>query len=368
MDLSHLVILFFAFQSLLLAAFFFLRKSKVGFANVFFGIFLISSAWLLISSILFWTNLLYTSNFVHFNRTFHIPLSVFAPSFYLYLRSICSRKVRKTKRDILHFIPLGYVLSSFTPYFVLSSESKMKLMEIGSAQEHFPYFHKDFDLAVVGLMVFYTVVLIKNYWNRYPNNFNMTIWIRAIILAFAGSVLSFFTYYLLYYMGVLGVGEDYPIILVLAIFIMVISYFAYNHSNVLGGAAIKKYVPFIKYRKTGLTDQYSLELKKQLGSLMKKDRPYLNPELRLDDLADLIGISRHHTSQIINEHFDQSFFDFVNTYRVEESKKIIARNGNKINLSEVGFDSGFNNTVSFNLSFKKNTGMTPSEYRRSCQA
>lgn len=367
MGLSNLIILFFALQSFLLAAFFLIKKPRVKTANVFLAIFLVSSSWALVSSVLYWTKLLYTINFVHFDRTYHIPVAVFAPSFYLYLRGTCSHKVFMLKKDFFHFIPLGYVLFCFTPYYLLSKEIKLGLIETGDAKAYFPYFHKDFDLLAVGFMLVYSIILVKKYWKWYQGNFDMTVWLRAIILAFIGSVLSFFTYYALYYLGLLGVGEDYFIILILAIFILIISYFAYNHSNVFMGIEIKKYVPFIKYRKTGLTNQYSQELKRQLESLMEKDKPYLNPELRLDELSDLIGISRHHMSQVINEHFHQNFFDFVNTYRVEESKKLIADKGKKINLSEVGFDAGFNNTVSFNLSFKKNTGITPSQYRRSCQ-
>ena len=94
------------------------------------------------------------------------------------------------------------------------------------------------------------------------------------------------------------------------------------------------------------------------------EKPFLNRELRLDDLAEALQIGRHHASQVINEHFDANFFDFINLYRVEEAIRLLQEKGNELNLAEIGFLSGFNNTVSFNKAFKKNTGVTPSKFRK----
>ena len=53
---------------------------------------------------------------------------------------------------------------------------------------------------------------------------------------------------------------------------------------------------------------------------MDTQKLYLNHELRLDDIANMLNISRHHASQVINENFNMSFYDFINTYRIEEAK------------------------------------------------
>ena len=59
----------------------------------------------------------------------------------------------------------------------------------------------------------------------------------------------------------------------------------------------------IKYEKTGLSEAFSTELKNKLETMMDKQKLYLNHELRLNDIAELLNISRHHASQVINENF-----------------------------------------------------------------
>ncbi|MCL6273831.1 AraC family transcriptional regulator [Muricauda sp. 2012CJ35-5] len=97
---------------------------------------------------------------------------------------------------------------------------------------------------------------------------------------------------------------------------------------------------------------------------MQTRKPYLSQELRLDDIAELLNISRHHASQVINENYGLNFFDYVNAYRVEEAKRLLE--GNQENdvqsISEVAYQSGFNNRVSFYNAFKKVTNTTPTEY------
>ncbi|MEW7290833.1 helix-turn-helix domain-containing protein [Aquimarina sp. 2304DJ70-9] len=139
-------------------------------------------------------------------------------------------------------------------------------------------------------------------------------------------------------------------------------YFAFLQPKVFDGLSMDKVLPFKKYRKTGLTRDHSLELKSRLLDVMEKDKPYLNSELRIAHLAKQLNLSRHHMSQVINEHFDLSFFDFINQYRVEEAKKMMVEDDH-LNMTEILYSSGFNNRVSFYKAFKKFTKITPSEYR-----
>ena len=119
-----------------------------------------------------------------------------------------------------------------------------------------------------------------------------------------------------------------------------------------------------KYGKTGLSKAFSEELKHKLDMLMQTRKPYLSQELRLDDIAELLNISRHHASQVINENYGLNFFDYVNAYRVEEAKRLLQGNqeNNVQSISEVAYQSGFNNRVSFYNAFKKVTNTTPTEY------
>lgn len=119
-----------------------------------------------------------------------------------------------------------------------------------------------------------------------------------------------------------------------------------------------------KYEKTGLSEAFSQELKEKLEDLMVTQKLFLNHELRLDDIATMLNISRHHASQVINENFKMSFYDYINTYRIEEAKKKLCNNFKKSSesISDIAYQCGFNNRVSFYKAFKKRTKITPKEF------
>lgn len=119
-----------------------------------------------------------------------------------------------------------------------------------------------------------------------------------------------------------------------------------------------------KYEKTGLSEAFSQELKEKLEDLMDSQKLFLNHELRLDDIATMLNISRHHASQVINENFKMSFYDYINTYRIEEAKKKLCNNFKKSSesISDIAYQCGFNNRVSFYKAFKKRTKITPKEF------
>ena len=119
-----------------------------------------------------------------------------------------------------------------------------------------------------------------------------------------------------------------------------------------------------KYEKSGLTADRAKQYLERLLLLMENDHPYRDSDLTLNQLAEMLSISPHHLSEIINSKLHQNFFDFVNRYRVEEVKKDL-ENPDKAHLTvlAIAFDAGFNSKSSFNSIFKRFTNLTPSEYR-----
>lgn len=104
--------------------------------------------------------------------------------------------------------------------------------------------------------------------------------------------------------------------------------------------------------------------RKILNSL-DNDQAYLQPDLTLEQLSNLIEEEPLKVSKVINDIFKKSFFDFINGYRIEAAKKLLEKNEDKkITILEIMYDVGFNSKSSFNTQFKNRTGLTPSEYRR----
>lgn len=98
---------------------------------------------------------------------------------------------------------------------------------------------------------------------------------------------------------------------------------------------------------------------------MQQNKPYLDPELSLQVLAEELAISAKYLSQIINTQFKQNFHHFINSYRVKECKRMLKdKNNSKMTLLQVAFEAGFNSKNTFNTAFKREAGMTPSEFRK----
>ena len=96
-----------------------------------------------------------------------------------------------------------------------------------------------------------------------------------------------------------------------------------------------------------------------------KKKPYLDPELTLSQLAKDLSISRSQLSQLINDGIGENFYDFVNKYRVEQVKKLmIDPQVKNYNMLGIALEAGFKSKSTFNLIFKRFTGLTPTEYRK----
>ena len=117
-----------------------------------------------------------------------------------------------------------------------------------------------------------------------------------------------------------------------------------------------------KYVGSSLSAEEIPAMQLKLEDLMQEQEVYLNNTIRLADLAQQMGMSKHHLSQLINQEYGMSFFDFINRSRVERAKELIAAHP-EYKMLQVAFDSGFNNKTSFVNAFKKFEGITPSRYR-----
>lgn len=122
-------------------------------------------------------------------------------------------------------------------------------------------------------------------------------------------------------------------------------------------------IPKEKYAKSGLKDDHSDELYEKLNVLMKEETIYKNGEISIGEISSKLEVHPNYLSQVINEREEKNFYDFVNSYRIEEFKRLISIPKNQnFTLLALAYDCGFNSKSSFNRYFKKATGQTPSQY------
>ena len=112
------------------------------------------------------------------------------------------------------------------------------------------------------------------------------------------------------------------------------------------------------------TSDTILLLKEKLLAYMSSDKPYLDPDLTLTDLAKRLAISRNQLSEVINTGVGDNFYNFINKYRIDEVKQLIRDDSKKrFKIISLAYEAGFNSKSSFNNIFKKIMGLTPSAYR-----
>ncbi len=117
-------------------------------------------------------------------------------------------------------------------------------------------------------------------------------------------------------------------------------------------------------KKKIVSDKELLSHKNKLVKIMENKQPFLDPEINLVRLAEMLDVTPHQLSYIINSGFEENFFQFVNRYRVEKAKELLKSGDQKLTMLAVAFDSGFNSKTTFNTTFKKLTTLTPSEFKK----
>jgi len=123
-----------------------------------------------------------------------------------------------------------------------------------------------------------------------------------------------------------------------------------------------------KYERSGISQEDAQRYKERILRTMDEKKSYLDCDLTLRDLAAQVGISYHQASQVINRQMNQRFFSFVNDYRVQLAKNMMADPATRnMPIVELAIEVGFKSKSSFYDAFKKVTQMTPTQFKDSLE-
>jgi AraC-like DNA-binding protein len=119
-----------------------------------------------------------------------------------------------------------------------------------------------------------------------------------------------------------------------------------------------------KYQSTGLDNEHAQHHWEQLEVLMETEKPYLEPDLSLGELAQKLAIQSAQLSQVINSCARVNFYDFVNGYRIRAAQNLLLEGASRWSILDIALEAGFNSKSTFYTQFRKHVGMTPTAFRR----
>lgn len=154
-------------------------------------------------------------------------------------------------------------------------------------------------------------------------------------------------------------GPPYWIMLLLPLLLaaLVYAFFHYRSKNQSRDKKDNK-------RPVSIPPRMAEEYLKKLVHLFEIEKVYRQESLSLQILADRLSIPAYQLSQVINDKLGKTFFELLNSYRVEEVKQRLSDPAEKNKrILDIAYEAGFNTKTAFNRTFKKYTGMTPTAYR-----
>lgn len=321
------------FQSLLLGLYF-LSNARQNYSNFFLGIALIFIGVRAAKSTLFIFGAEVTE-FV-FNVGFAAHAAI-GPSLLLYIRSLKHDK-QSTSLSILHFIP-AFLIVIFSLTLTL---------------DNFWY------RGGYGTLLYYTMIYIGLYsveCFRGIKDKTLAISSPSWIIVLLGTVSIFQLAYFSNYILSITPYTAAPVFYSVALYFITFS--------VLKNKAEIHSQPKSKYQNLRISDEVLEDFKKRILTIMETQRPYLDTSFTLQKLSSLTSIPQHHLSHTFSTAFNQNFTNFINSYRIEESKRILCDpQKDYLSIAGIAFECGFNSLSSFNVSFKKNIGMTPSVFKK----
>jgi AraC-like DNA-binding protein len=122
----------------------------------------------------------------------------------------------------------------------------------------------------------------------------------------------------------------------------------------------------VKYKSSLLTDEDKEQLLARIIQVMDTSDEIFSPDFSLERLAMLSGSKYKYVSQVINEYYEQNFNNFLNSYRIKEACKRMSdlENYGNYTIEAISESVGFKSRSTFVASFKRITGLTPSQYQR----
>lgn len=338
-----------------------LRKVNV-VANSYLGLFIITLGLAMVEIPLFYKNF----HLENPNLFEMIGLSRFltAPLLYISILYFTSINKKSDNKILWHFLPFAIFLIFRLPFFITG-----KNIEFSYETGRIVFFILQITLPLQAL-IYWILSFIK--LQKHIKNLrqissstekNDLIWLKYFLLILALIIVVWFN---LVFFSLEYLIQFTPVIYLLSVFFL--AYFSLQQKEIFdfSKSELNELSSIQIYKKDSpkrVSGNRLNELDEKLRTLTESEKVYLENDLSLPKLAKRLEASCNETSFVINELYEDNFYNFINKYRIEEAKRLLlSEKYNQLNVLGIAYESGFNSKTTFNTTFKKYTGMSPTEF------
>jgi len=371
-DLFAVFIFLGLVQAVFLALFFFSKDNRSRQFNVMYGWLLVSIVACLLEIFLMYTGyIIHVLHLVDFSEPFGLAIG---PFLFLFIVTLAKGAVNRKVVIINLIFPVLYAIL-MTPFFISSVNVKynawvsayhpgVPFREVTQQFDPWMFLLTRWHTELVLVSLFFYIALSTMVITRSFHSRRESFWVplSPTLKTLRNGVVQMAIFAILIVVVKLLNPHDTGDHLFAAFGSLIIystSFSVMKGSGFFRQAALNEQ---LKYKSSSLKAEQQEMLIEKLQKIMIVDKPFLRSDFSQPDLARQCGISVHQLSQIINDGLGKNFFEWVATYRVEEAKRLLKDQPN-IKVEEIAEQVGYNSKSSFNTVFKRNTGLTPSEFR-----
>ena len=353
-------------QAFFLSGLLLVKKNRQVFDNILL-------AWLLINSVQLYFF------YVNFSQEIPTPSPLLmiggiwpylaAPILYFYVLSLVKKEPFRIVKYSYHFIPFIVYSVYFLYYYYSNGSDQIVLVKNGFIQMKgtFPFHIRWYAMIMAFFNFLYptmSLFLLVRHRSKIENEFsylekiNLN-WLKYwIILSIFGFWISFGIIHAANFRLVEYIFSFHVVASSIVVNIFVIGFYGLRQTTIftdISHGVIQQKPDSKKFKSSTFKDDSADKLVELLNDTMINQKPYLNNQLTIDDLAQALSMKRHQLSQLINEVKEMNFYNYINGYRVNEFKMLV--NDPKydhLSLLGIAMEAGFNSKSSFNHIFKKN--------------
>lgn len=287
-----------------------------------------------------------------------------SPFYLFFIKSYIDDYKPSTKEKLLQSIPAIAVFVFLIPVFLLNTSEKLEYIihEASSSYSwRYQILNTAFYIQTVGYLI-YTLFLLKKYSvNESEELTNKIKWLRIL-------TITLLCVKFLILIIVLSINKDkkfeHTPITAISVLVLILVWLL-QKSELLNTQQKENSEDDdvkIKYKNSFLSNEDISNHAHRISSLIDEKRLFLDKEISISSLSKELDLPTRTISEVINRHFSCSFNDFINRLRIDYSKTLLLENTPAMKIDFIGEEAGFSSRATFYSNFKKNTGLSPSDF------